>query len=264
MIELSLVLSIGNSDYGNKVYRDIEPAVSTPEKLRTEYFLFTMRQAFRNIDYELIIVEWLGEREGEPPSEWGFIKDDRTRVIKVPYSFTQQVCPERPFHETHAKNIGIRRAKGRMVMGLNNDCLWLHEFSSSWLSAENEVIVANRPTVYATIMNVGLDIDKLKLFCSKPENIVHEQDLNSNGDFILMSQRNWFRLQGLSTPRGDALAGLDMWQVVRAEQLLQRRRLLYEYPIIHIRHPGAPLESSFGQTIVSDDWGFPKEHFIEF
>lgn len=262
MKALSLVMSIGNNNYGSVVRREVEPAVPTSSKKRTEYSLYTIREAFKNIDYELIIVEWHGRKEGEPPSVWDFIKDSRTRIIKVPYEFTSKVSPERAFHETHAKNIGVRRAGGQMIMTLNQDCLWLDQFPRECLLCDG-VMIADRPTVYHTVLEVEKDIEKLREFCSKSENIVHEHDYNSNGDFTLMHRDIWFWLQGLSTPRGDAMAGIDIWQVNRAEQLTRKIKYLYPYRIFHIRHPGSALSSSWGQTIVSENWGFPNESFKE-
>ena len=263
MMALSLVTSIGNDDYGSRIYRDVEPAVPTPEKKRTQFCLFTLREAFKNIDYELIIVEWLGTPGGEPPSEWEFLKDERTHIITVPYEFTQRICPERPFHETHAKNIGVRRARGEMILTMNNDCLWLDEFPKEVLEYKHDILVADRPTVYHTVMDCGLDYAALQKYCLHPENQVHAHDLNSNGDFTLMHRDTWFALQGLCTPAGDKLAGVDMFQVLRAEQHLRRIRLIYRHPIWHIRHAGAPLDSGYGQTVVTDNWGFLDEIFKE-
>lgn len=272
MVALSLVTAIGNNDYGNKIYREgHEPAVPTSEKRRTEFWLYTLREAFKNIDYELVIVEWLGnpDTNAERPRDWHFFNYDtndkhRMRFITVPYEFAHKVCPERPFHETHAKNVGVRRAHANMILTMNNDCLWLDEFPSNVLGYTNDVMVADRPTVYHTVMDeCGLDYACLQHAVVNPKNVVHDHDFNANGDFTMMSKDMWYALYGLCTPLGDKLAGVDMWQIVRAEQFLGRQRLLYRHPVVHIRHPGAPLESSFGQTLTTDSWGFPYEQFEE-
>jgi hypothetical protein len=262
MKELSLVMSIGNNNYGSVVRREVEPAVPTSAKKRAEYSLYTLQHAFRNIDYELVIVEWCGKEEGEGPSDWDFVKEAKARIIRVPYEFTRTVSPERAFHEGHAKNIGVRRTMGRMILTLNPDCLWVDEFPKACLACDG-VMIANRPTVYHTIMDIPKDIALLKEFCGKPENVVHTHDWNANGDFTLMHRDIWYQLQGLSTPKGTSMAGVDMWQIARAEQLVRRPRSIYPYNIIHIRHPGSPLESGYGQTITSDNWGFPNENFEE-
>jgi hypothetical protein len=253
-------MSIGNNNYGSVIRREVEPAVPTSSKKRTEYSLYTLREAFKNIDYELIVVQWNGREEGEDIPEWDFIRLPRTRVIRVPYDFTRRVSPERAFHEGHAKNIGVRRAAGRMIMTLNQDCLWLDEFPGECLSC-NGVMVANRPTVFHSVLDVKKDLQELREFCSKPENVVHTHDWNANGDFTLMHRDLWFQLQGLSTPLGTAMAGVDMWHIVRAEQLTGRARSIYPYNIWHIRHPGSPLGSSYGVTVTSDNWGFPEARF---
>lgn len=262
MYELSLVTSIGNNNYGSKIRREVEPAVPTSSKDRAEYSIFTLREAFKNIDYELVIVQWDGKEEGEGPVDWDFIKASRTRIIQVPHERTKQISPERAFHETHAKNIGVRRARGEMILTLNPDCLWLDEFPKECLDWGG-VTIANRPTVYHTVMNVPKDIVKLRKFCFNPANVVHNHDWNANGDFTLMSKDLWFQLQGLCTPKGTDVAGVDMWQIRRAMELTGKPRNIYPYPIWHIRHPGSALASTFGKTIVSEYWGFPDEHFEE-
>lgn len=262
MKELSLVMSIGNNNYGSVIRREVEPAVPTSSKKRAEYSLYTLQYAFSAIDYELVIVEWCGKEEGEGPSDWDFVKEAKARVIRVPYEFTRAVSPERAFHEGHAKNIGIRRAEGKMILALNPDCLWLDKFPKECLSCGG-VMTADRPTVYHSVMDVGLDIVKLKEFCNKPENTVHEHDWNANGDFTLMHRDLWWELQGLSTPLATAMAGVDMQTVRRAELMTGRARYWYPYKIYHQRHPGSPLSSSFNTIIVSPGWGFPNEKFEE-
>jgi hypothetical protein len=264
VIELSLVMASTNDDYGNVVFRNPEPAVPTPLKERSRFCFYTLHEAFKNVDYEIVFVEW-GSHPDRPPlvEEWEFLYHPRVSVIQVPQEFAQKICPEKGFHETHAKNIGIRRAKGDMILSINNDCLWLDKFPRDCLKCDG-VMVANRPTVYHTVLECGLDIDRLKEFCSNPENIVHATDWNSNGDFTLMPRELWFKLQGLSTPKADMIAGIDMWQIHRAEQLTGRVRYVYPHSIIHLRHPGVPLGSSWGQTIVADNWGFPNIIFKEY
>ena len=263
MKELSLVMSIGNNNYGSKIRREVEPAVPTSSKDRAEYSIYTLREAFQDIEYELIIVEWLGKEEGEGPSEWDFIKAPRTRIIRVPHEFTKQVSPERAFHEGHAKNIGIRRAEGEMILTLNQDCLWLNRFPRYMLLERDKVTVANRPTVYHTVLECDLHMGELIPFCHNPKNIVHTHDQNANGDFTMMHRDVWFKLQGLPTPLGTEMAGVDMWQIKRAETLTGNARRIYPYNIWHIRHPGSPLGSSYGKTVVTDNWGFPDEKFEE-
>lgn len=262
MKELSLVMSIGNNNYGSRIRREVEPAVPTSSKDRAEYSIFTLREAFKNIDYELVIVQWNGKEEGEGPSEWGFMRAPKTRIIQVPHQRTKEISPERAFHETHAKNIGIRRAEGRMVMTLNQDCLWLDEFDPEHLNCMG-VMVADRPTVYHSVMELPKDIQKLKEFCYNPDNVVHDHDWNANGDFTMMHISLWEKLHGLCTPPATEIAGVDMWQIVRAEQITRKPRYIYPHRIWHIRHPGSPLGSSYGKTVVTDNWGFPDEQFEE-
>jgi len=187
MTELSVVMAAGVDDYGNEIYRKNlpEPAVPTSQRDRAEYCLYTLHEALRNIDYEIIFVEWIGQNNGARV-DWDFLQNHpRIRIITVPFEFANKICPERVFHETHAKNIGIRRTNSDMILSTNNDCLWLDEVPRSVLNIDN-VMIANRPTVYHTVLNCERNIYKLKEFCANPDNIVHTADWNSNGDFTLM------------------------------------------------------------------------------
>jgi hypothetical protein len=269
MIVLSIVMAAKNDNYGGEVYREgHEPAVPTPQKDRMRLSLYTLHEAFKHLSYELIFVEWNPPEDKEKISSWDFIQHPKVKVIEVSPEFANEVCPERGFHETHAKNIGIRRAKGDLILSINPDCLWLDAFPWSndsplnYLSKDS-VMIANRPTVYYNVLDCGLDIQKLKQFCNNPENIVHKGDYDSNGDFTLMSKELWYRLQGLSTPKGDMLAGVDMQTIKRAEEVTGKKRRLYPYSIWHVRHPGKPLGSGYNLVCTSENWGFPNEDFKE-
>jgi hypothetical protein len=263
-MELSIVIATSNNDYGNKIYRDIEPAVPTPEKERARYSIFTLREAFRNFDYEIIMVEWNPKPNRYRLYDWEFLHHPRIRIITVPAKIAATVTA-RDYHEMHAKNVGIRRARGDMILAINPDCLWLDQVYPNALERVRHrgVMIANRTTVYHNVLECGLDLDRLRNYCRDPHNMSTNHDMNSNGDFTMMSKTLWHQLRGYSTPEGNFQAGLDMWQVERANQLGEDLHIA-PFSIFHIRHPGAPLDSGYGKTVTSDSWGLKDIQLEEF
>lgn len=258
-MKLSLVMASSNSDFGNIIFRDPEPAVPTPEHKRLELCIYTLHEAFKAVDYEVVFIEWNRLEHRKPYREYDFMQHPRIRVIEIPKSFSEKVLGiDLQFHEMWAKNIGIRRAVGEYILGTNIDVLWLYPFKESFL--ESWPMVAWRWSVYHPVLDLGKDMDSLRNYCFNDRNRL-DHDRNSNGDFTLLHKEGWERLQGYSITL-EGWAGQDMWMVKRASDFYQR---LYElpFPIFHIRHPGAPLASSYGVTNISPDWGAPKEDFSE-
>ena len=265
MPELSIVMAARNDNYGGEVYREgPEPAVPTPQKDRMRLSFKTLHEAFRGIDYEVVFVEWNPVEGKEKISDWDFMQHDRVRIIEVPKGVSNLVLHgHKDFHEMHAKNVGIRRSKGEMILGTNPDVLWIHRELFPPKTYKDFVTISWRWTVFPEILDYSENIYTVVGFCFDSNNRI-DHDCNSNGDFTLMHRDVWFSLQGYSTPKNlNLVAGLDMWQVARAERLGIPKRVMRE-PIFHIRHPGRPLESGFGVTETSDDWGLPQHKFTEY
>jgi hypothetical protein len=265
-MDISVVMGSTNRNYGGEVYREVEPAVPTPFKDRIERCIYTISDAFKDLDYEILYVQWNPDPDRENIGDWDFIAGyPRLRLITVPTDFAQRVCPENEFHETHAKNIGIRRAQSDLILCTNPDIMWLDPFPRSIIQdmhREERIMVAKRMSVYHPVLDCGLDIEKIREFCTDPANLL-DPDLNANGDFTLMPKSLWYKLQGLPTPPGNEIAGVDMWQVIRAEQITGKARRMYPHLIYHTRHPGKPQGSSYGTTITSPHFGFPNTYFVE-
>jgi hypothetical protein len=265
MPELSIVLTARNDNYGGEVYREgPEPAVPTPQKDRMRLSFRTLHEAFKEIDYEVVFVEWNPAEGKEKISDWDFMKHPRVRIIEVPKEVSDAVLRgEKEFHEMHAKNVGIRRAKSPMVLGTNPDVLWIHPMPREILGLHDGVTISWRWTVYHQVLDYVDNLYTVVGFCLDPNNCI-DHDLNSNGDFTLLSSEKWRQLKGYSCPKDlSKVAGLDIWQVERAMQLGLRR---YEMPlsIFHCRHPGRKLDSGHRITEVSDDWGLPQYTFKEY
>jgi hypothetical protein len=261
MRELTLVMSGSNDNYGGEVYREIETTPTSPFKDRCERCIYTIGESFKDIDYEVVYVVWNEDPNRESLLEWDFLRHPRIRLIVVPPEVAQTVEPDRQFHETWAKNVGIRRAKSEMILCTNPDVLWLDPFPREVLNIDS-VMIAMRWTLNRSIMDLALDMEVMRHYRENPATR-RNPDWNSNGDFTMMPRSLWFQLQGLSTPRQDSIAGIDMTQVVRAREATGK---MYHYPnnIAHIEHPGKPLASSYMQIIVQSDWGFPEHKFDEY
>jgi hypothetical protein len=257
--ELSIVMASSNSNYGGEVYREIETTPPSPEEKRVELSMFTLHEAFKNIDYEVIFVEWNRLEHRKPYKDYDFMKHPRVRVVEVPKEFSSNALgPDLQFHEMWAKNVGIRRASGDFILATNLDVLWLDTFTENLL--EMWPMIAYRWTVNKPVLECGLDTGRIKEFCDNPSNR-RNYDNNSNGDFTLLHRTGWYELQGYSIVL-DAIAGCDMWHVKRA---IEKYKRIFNLPfaIYHIEHPGRPLASGFGITNVSEDWGAPNEIFKE-
>jgi hypothetical protein len=257
---LSVVMAGTNDNYGGEVYRDKEVAVPTPFKSRVKLCIFTLHKAFQDIDYEIVFVQWGPDLSQETLFEWDFLSHPRIRLITVPRDFASKVCPETYFHETHAKNVGIRRSRGNYILTTNPDIIWLDKFAPNNLSIDG-VMIARRWNIYHRVLDLGLDLDAIREYCCDDNNRF-DSDWGSNGDFTLMSTELWYQLEGLSTPKGNYIAMVDRWQVERAKQLTNKL-YRYQYDLYHIRHPGRPLGVSYNETFTSPNFGFPEESFEE-
>lgn len=259
MPDLSIVIASRNDNYGGEVYRDgYEPAIPTPQKDRMRLSMMTLHEAFKDIDYEVIMIEWNPPSDKERFSEWDFMRHQRMRIIEVPNEFSRQTIGDLGFHEFYAKNIGIRRAHGNMILCTNPDVLWIHKMSSKILS--HYPMRAWRWSVFHQALECRT-IKEIQDYCLNSTNCI-DHDINSNGDFTLLSKECWFRLCGYTTIV-DKIAGIDMRMIARAAELEMQ---LYElpFPIYHIRHTGRKLDGAYNIISVREDFGFPEIIFREY
>src|SRR5689334_4655911 len=128
---LSVVVTARNDDHGGNLLGRMQAFVNA----------FIDQMTRHNIDSELIIVEW------NPPENKPALKDAlkwppaldpcRVRFIHVPadihggYRHSEAL----PLYQMIAKNVGIRRARGRFVLATNIDILLSDELVE-YLAAE--------------------------------------------------------------------------------------------------------------------------------
>lgn len=263
MIDLSVIMTAKNDNYGG-VYLlpgdDNGIPLATPQKERMKWSLETLLYALSDINFELILVEWNPPKNIESIASWEFMKKPNFRIIQVPQEVSEEVLGDLPFHEYYAKNVGIRRARGEYILCTNPDILWLHKFTKDILQSP---MLADRWNIHSRGSLLGLinsDIDTIRNFCRAPENIIAKTK-DANGDFTLMSKKEWYELNGYTIVL-DGVAGTDMWMIHRARTRYGRMYTL-PFPVYHISHPGRRQGSSYGRTIIDDNWGLPEYNFEE-
>ncbi len=176
-----------------------------------------------NLDAELIIVEWNPPTDRKRLHEVLDWPDDlgplTVRFIEVPAEIHNSIgnSDKLPFFQMIAKNVGIRRAKGKFVLATNIDILFsnkLMQFLASGRLDENCFYRIDRHDVGSKILPECKDINKQLEFCRNNIVRVHglygtkkisemesdhfiydskDKKLHTNGcgDFTLMSRTNW-------------------------------------------------------------------------
>ena len=176
-----------------------------------------------NLDAELIIVEWNPPTDRKRLHEVLDWPDDlgplTVRFIEVPAEIHNSIgnSDKLPFFQMIAKNVGIRRARGKFVLATNIDILFsnkLMQFLASGRLDENCFYRIDRHDVGSKILPECKDINKQLEFCRNNIVRVHglygtkkisemesdhfiydskDKKLHTNGcgDFTLMSRTNW-------------------------------------------------------------------------
>jgi len=142
------------------------------------------------------------------------------RVISVDAAYHRRVSyyEKRPFHQTRAVNIGLRRSRGRFFVYRAADHIY-SEALVGFLSRKN----LREDCIYRCdrydIDRVGFDavrtdqLDRISRICEEhivdwhkpltlePTHHIPDLHLNGSGDFLLMARRLWMRIGGLREGR---------------------------------------------------------------
>ncbi|MFB0552155.1 MAG: glycosyltransferase [Phycisphaerae bacterium] len=210
---LSIVVASRNDDYdANILHRMLVFAKGLAEQCKRF-----------NLNGELIIVEWnppAGRKRLYEVLDW---PDDlgplTVRFIEVPAEVHNSIgnSDKLPLFQMIAKNVGIRRARGKFILATNIDILFSNElmqFLASGRLDENHFYRIDRHDVSSKIVPERKDINEQLEFCRN--NIVRVHGLygtkkisemesdhfiydskdiklhtNGCGDFTLMSRSNW-------------------------------------------------------------------------
>ncbi|GAB1409756.1 hypothetical protein MASR1M90_09100 [Desulfovibrionales bacterium] len=228
---LSTVVTARNDNHGGDMVSRIQAFVSS----------LSLQCRTFNLDAELIIVEW------NPPKDKKRIYEEilwphsleplSVRFIEVPSEIHHSLdnSDKFPLFQMIAKNVGIRRAKGKYILATNIDIIFSDEliyFLSQKLLNENSFYRLDRYDVTKKVFTESVQHDELHDYCKKNVFRIHLKDgtkhvgtpyvikvdnsfmkfkrhefepyvtqdqtklhTNACGDFTLMSAHNWHRLQ---------------------------------------------------------------------
>lgn len=168
-IYLSIVVSSRNDNHGG----DMLERMST---FMNSVFVLAERKQFL---VELIIVEW------NPPQDRPLLHEDlpkpmsgfvqlRYIVVSKEIHDTYRNAEAIPLYQMIAKNVGIRRAKGKFVLCTNIDIIFSEEnfdFLAQKRLRENYYYRANRVDVYKEVMKKN-GLDNQISYCNQPQNII--------------------------------------------------------------------------------------------
>jgi hypothetical protein len=198
--------------------------------------------------FEQVFVEWAPLEDRPLLSER--LHDIGPQVVcyVVPRAIHDGFRPGLPFLQYHARNVGLRRARGRRVVATNADILLTPEVVDAVMAAPPGMCLrAPRYDVSGSVIEID-GVDAALDYCADPRNRVAEHEIvhrhttpvtawfeNAAGDFAAMHREDWTRARGFHE-RIDASMGVD------AELIGQARRLGIDvipcdWPVYHVDHP---------------------------
>jgi hypothetical protein len=227
--ELSIVVASRNDDHGGNLLHRMQVFVGGLLALCDKY----------QLGCELIVVEWNPPLDAKSLADeliWpNYGKTATVRLIKVPPEFHVRLphADCMPLPQFEAKNVGIRRAKGRYVLATNSDVLFSEQLIAALASGKLSQDCFYRATRYDVNKKVplGIPVEEQLEFCAKHAtkiyalNGTHEIEgkggvsqlirntvrrvrevppwgvkdrihTNACGDFTLMARERWHDLYG--------------------------------------------------------------------
>ena len=204
---LSIVLASRNDDYAGGIHPRVQLCVSS-----------LLEQAERHgLALELILVDWnppLGRHPLKEALSWPDHSDFCTvRAIEVPPSIHQRFIfsDKVPLLAHRARNVGIRRARGKFIFPTGTDILFsdaLIEFLASEQLKADRMYRVERYDVPEDVMQLPSLKARLD-YCEQNVLHIHTQTkrfwidglralhTGAAGDFTLLSRELWFKLQGI-------------------------------------------------------------------
>jgi len=261
---LSIVVASRNDDHDGALIKRMQISMNVLLTLLARY----------DVSSELIIVEW------NPPKDKARLKkvlsfaakgpNTLIRIVTVPESVHRKFpnSDRLPLFQFIAKNVGIRRAKGKFIVATNIDVLFsntLVEFLSKLSLSKNVVLRAVRFDVPKKLGDIttaeriihNCELHKLRAFWpwGTEELYANRMNLvskyitrlrlklyngiftNACGDFTLMYKNNWFKLRGypefpLHGVKIDSLLLHSAISYGFSQQILPEHLCVY-----HIDHP---------------------------
>src|SRR6266850_294443 len=239
-LDLSIVLTGRNDNYGGDFNTRL---------IRALRFNWAALHA-RGVSCEIVFVEW-NPIEGRPSlvdvaraglEEFG---QDRFRayVADRRYQAACSLNPKLDYLEYLAKNVGIRRARGRMVLVTNTDIFFSRGIVDALAGSALDTGVVYR----AVRIDLALGSDQSRVTWEGLEDpAAHARRptlepplfAGGSGDFLLLDRESWHELRGFNEVYRVARAGIDHNFLVKAYGCGYRIVDLGS-PVYHVNHPGS-------------------------
>jgi len=188
---LSIILAARNDDFGGNFLGRMQVSLSVLDELcgRCQQ------------EPEVIVVEW------NPPTDRQWLseilaqpKSISLRIVTVPPEIHKTISgsDKMPMFEYIAKNVGIRRAKGAMILCTNPDIVFSDQMVSRLIAGgwdQDHFYRAKRSDLGNGDLPTDLSVDRILALCRQKVTQTHGP-LEAAGDFMLMSRSNWFDLCG--------------------------------------------------------------------
>lgn len=232
---LSIIIVGRNDNYGERFLERTQCCIDN---------IFTLAPQHK-LDGELILVEW------NPPADRPTMDQAidwknatiPTRVIRVPRSIHAKFERSNTFNlfEYTAKNVGIRRSKGKFVLVINADIL-LSSDMIAFLAGDK----LEEGNFYRAIREPHLPQGTGLYF-------------GASGDFLMMSRNKWETIKGY--PEVSHNAHVDSSGVHYAD-LAGLRQVILQQKIIHMPHKCdraglyEPIWDAWPPQNIHESWGF--------
>ena len=250
-MKLSIVMAGRNDDYAGNYLRRVNPTLKVLAALAERH----------SVPVELVFVEWNPPRDRIPIRDvvqWP--KGLPVRVITVPPE-VHDLFPdtaELPFCEYVAKNVGIRRATGEIILVTNVDILLsdgiMKRIRNTPFYHDNVYRACRYDLDIGLLLPAGNGDDLLSFAEAHVETIWNCAE--AAGDFLLMSREAWHDLHGCV--EHPSYVHIDSYTVWVAQRNLKMCQVVFPEPIYHQWHDRlrAPKPSiDFRGDRNGDGWG---------
>lgn len=237
-------------------------------KRRLAWSLATVRNAFKNLNPEVLFICW-NTLPSTPflfdePLLKSYAKGIKTYII--PSTIHQELAEKHNYKgvylEWYAKNFGLRRAQGEYILQINSDNIIVNDVAFNDLPDKETTYIGNRTEVGRQILDVAPENISFETLQSLKKRVL-PTDLDrpyfvggSCGEFVLSHRDNWYKICG-NVETADRYC-IDN---VTATHLRMVSRLThFQYPVYHIEHHSAPGKwpgFDFPIRYSGDNWGLP-------
>ena len=221
----------------------------------------TLRLAEKyKLNMELVLVEWL-TRDDSPlvidTATWP-VSNIPVRIIHVPPSVQKSIPNPHgmKYLEYHAKNVGIRRSRGRFVLSSNIDVMLSEELVS--LLAQEQLSDGNFYRADLHYMDRAGKVFEVH-HCGEPL-IPSPIYYYASGDFTMMSRADWFKIHGCpEEPYNNSVDGQTLYLATLhgLKQVIFSQPTYHQYHDRNAAHYYSPAWDDFHPHAVKngDGWG---------